>query len=228
MPQLQFHLTKPLCIMRKFQKYQRLDYDDDRYTYHDPKKWKPMWTKEEVLSCSSNFENDDADGDEMMMLMMITLVIIQWDLLNLSQTESQRRMLKGLFACEICEQDYTNGSNLVNHMVQHEGITCTHVTNVIRYFSHEKSFDNHARTHSDGLLTCDQCGKTFQYLGSLSNHFKTHTNKVYVCECEDCAKRNKSYSMYLEHIQYGHAETPDHPVHSLSKILPNTDSNVYP
>ena len=117
-----------------------------------------------------------------------------------------KKNVKGLFACEICEQDYTNGSNLVNHMAQHEGITYT-CDKCDKVFQSQKSFDNHARTHSDGLLTCDQCGKTFQYLGSLSNHFKTHTNKVYVCECEDCAKRNKSYSMYLEHIQYGHAET---------------------
>ena len=30
--------------------------DDDRNTWHDPKKWKPMWTKQEVPSCSSNEE----------------------------------------------------------------------------------------------------------------------------------------------------------------------------
>ena len=39
--------------------------DDDRNTWHDPKHWKLMWTKEEAVSCSSNEDNDgDDDGPD--------------------------------------------------------------------------------------------------------------------------------------------------------------------
>ena len=41
--------------------------------------------------------------------------------------------VKGLFACEICGQDYTSRSDLANHMAKHAGIT----------------------------YTCDKCGKNF-------------------------------------------------------------------
>ena len=62
--------------------------------------------------------------------------------------------------------------------------------------------------HRQGLLACDQCGKTFEYPGSLSNHMKVHSDTVYVCEVQNCGKENKSYAMHLEHVQFGHTAKP--------------------
>ena len=178
--------------------------DDDRNTWHDPKCWKLMWTKEEAVSCSSNEDNDgDDDGPDQ-------------DDGNSSQypmgpikpsRKKPKNNIKGLSACEICVQDYANTSDLANHIAQHEGVTFTCDT-CDKVFRSRKSFDNHACSHREGPYTCDQCGKSFEYPGSLSNHKDTHTGKVYVCEIKNCGKEHKSYPMHLEHIQHGHTEKP--------------------
>ena len=41
----------------------RPESDEDTNTYHDPKRRKPMWTKEEAPSCSCN-EEDEAPGEQ--------------------------------------------------------------------------------------------------------------------------------------------------------------------
>ena len=165
-----------------------------------------MWTKEEAPACSSNDENADDEADAP-----------DQDDGNSSQypmgpvkpgrKKKPKKNIKGLFACEICGQDYANGSDLANHIAQHEGVTYTCET-YDKVFQSRKSFDNHAHSHREGPYTCDQCGKTFDYVGSLSNHMDMHSGKVYVCEIQTCGKQHKSYPMHLEHVQYGHTAKP--------------------
>ena len=101
----------------------------------------------------------------------------------------------------------------------------THVNNVSKYSIHKKSFEVHVKVHEDAPLTCNQCGKKFKLPSSLSNHVKSHQIKEYICKCEDCQKVNKSYSMHLEPIQYGHIEKPTICC-NYCDIISNTDTNV--
>ena len=173
--------------------------DLDINMYHDPKRSKPMWTKEEVPSCSSASEQEDIDAAE-------NSVQYPMGLVKPFQRRSKTNV-KGLFACEICRQDYTSRSDLANHTAQHAGITYT-CDKCEKNFHSRKSFENHAHVHRDGLYQCNQCGKTFEYPGSLSNHVKKHSNKTYVCKHEGCDKESRSYAMHHEHLQFGHTEKP--------------------
>ena len=50
---------KTIGYNEEISKIPRPYYDDNRNIFHNPKKWKLIWSKEEVPSCISNSENDD-------------------------------------------------------------------------------------------------------------------------------------------------------------------------
>ena len=107
--------------------------------------------------------------------------------------------------CQTCGQKYLNDSDLNNHTAQHEGITYNYDTCLKTFYS-RKSFDTHNKGHVQGLFICNQCGKTFDYEGSLQNHVLKHKGIVYHCDVQGCAHISKSKAMHREHKQYGHTE----------------------
>ena len=93
----------------------------DIKTYHDPWKRKPMWMKVEAPSCSSNSDGEDvAEQDQEQQN------VLQYPMGPIKPGKKKSKSnVKGLYACEICGQDYTNKSDLANHTAQHEGVTYT-------------------------------------------------------------------------------------------------------
>ena len=130
--------------------------DDDRNFYHDKSVYYNIKVKQEVSS------------DEEKNATAIPIGPIQPH-----QPQKKSRHIKVKYICHICGQDYLNESDLTNHIAQHEGImyncdTC-HKT-----FHSRKSFDTHNKVYLEGLLIYNQCGKTFEYVGSLQNHLQKH------------------------------------------------------
>ena len=94
--------------------------DDDRNSWHNPSKWKLMCMKQEVPSCSSNEDSDDPTHDDVDTVPMGPV----------KPGKKPKKNIKGLYACEVCGQDYTNCSDLANHTAQHAGVMYTCIEKV--------------------------------------------------------------------------------------------------
>ena len=110
------------------------------------------------------------------------------------------------FSCEQCGKKFRDSQELRNHQTNHsiEIYRCMRCTTVCRS---ERSFANHHNTHVNCMHACPapDCGMQFTLKSSLTNHLQKHSNQV--LKCDRCTKTFKYRQSQLEHIKYRHRET---------------------
>ena len=109
--------------------------DDNKNIHIDPKKRGSFTVEAEAPNCSSSDEEPQAASMPMGPVK--------------AKIHQHQPAVKGLHICQVCSQDYTNRSDLSNHIAQHQGLeyTCEQCEKI---FYSRKSFENHTKDHTEG------------------------------------------------------------------------------
>ena len=105
-----------------------------------------------------------------------------------------------VFACPVCNRNYSSESKLQNHKRVHIEYTCSVCEKI---FKLKSAFTTHKKMHSlefgNILYTCSYCSKGFAQRGNLIVHERIHTgDKPYLCA--NCEKRFKSTGQLRKHM----------------------------
>ena len=111
---------------------------------------------------------------------------------------------RGKYVCQLCQDTFHTLQDLQDHVATHEKVTFK--CNICGKKSKSKrSLANHIRRHNE-MYTCALCDKKYTSKSSLWNHQRAHTGQIDVCK--KCKKSFENHALYLEHINYAHAEQP--------------------
>ena len=113
---------------------------------------------------------------------------------------------KPQYSCSDCDKMFCDSQELRNHTSNHhkEIYKCLKCNNISRTI---RSFFNHYDTHQKPPNQCpvETCSMTFDRKSSLTNHLQKHSD--FRMTCEKCGKKFQYRQSYLEHIEYRHRPT---------------------
>ena len=101
------------------------------------------------------------------------------------------------YICETCDKMYTDFISYQTHLKSHSVYNCMKCP---QSFSSKELLNQHKEIkHSDVILSCEYCGKTYNNKNSFTRHKKSHTHKFCCMRChhyfkekEDLTKHNLS------------------------------------
>ncbi|XP_061574017.1 zinc finger protein 62 homolog [Cololabis saira] len=115
---------------------------------------------------------------------------------------------KKVFSCSTCRKEFSNSSNLMDHMKIHTGerlYLCNTCDKTFTYLSYLK---RHITTHTgEKPYICKTCGKSYRLHSHLVIHSKTHMDeKPYICKT--CGKSYKQRCHLVVHSRTHTGERP--------------------
>ncbi|XP_071540050.1 uncharacterized protein [Panulirus ornatus] len=112
------------------------------------------------------------------------------------------------YKCQICEQEFKNGTQLKNHTWRHTGEKPYSCVICQATFTQQSNLKTHMRIHTgERPYTCEECNATFTQISNLRTHQKIHTGeKPY--ECDICLTRFSQQSNLKSHKLIHSGERP--------------------
>lgn len=113
-----------------------------------------------------------------------------------------------LYKCQICEQEFKNGTQLKNHTWRHTGEKPYACEICQATFTQQSNLKTHMRIHTgERPYKCEECNAAFTQISNLRTHQKTHTGeKPY--ECDICFTRFSQQSNLKSHKLIHSGERP--------------------
>ena len=95
--------------------------------------------------------------------------------------------------CAMCGKTFESRSKLTQHSIQtHEEKKCDECGNMFK----KANFARHLKVHTgrSSVLTCEECGKTFNRTDVFRKHVNRFHGETAEHECGDCKKTTSSFN----------------------------------
>lgn len=126
----------------------------------------------------------------------------------LMRAKLQKGRQSKTYRCQMCDQEFKNGTQLKNHTWRHTGEKPYSCTLCQATFTQQSNLKTHMRIHTgERPYTCEECSATFTQISNLRTHQKIHTGeKPY--ECDICFTRFSQQSNLKSHKLIHSGERP--------------------
>lgn len=110
---------------------------------------------------------------------------------------------KTWYACTMCGEKYSDRSELMYHMRQHNALRPFHCPDCGKTFRQQSHLNVHVRIHTgEKPFACGVCGKAFRQKAIVDQHMRTHTQlRPYACTYDNCFKKFGQKTSFDNHIK---------------------------
>jgi len=110
---------------------------------------------------------------------------------------------KTWYACTVCGEKYSDRSELMYHMRQHNAQRPFHCPDCGKTFRQQSHLNVHVRIHTgEKPFACGVCGKAFRQKAIVDQHMRTHTQlRPYACTYDNCFKKFGQKTSFDNHIK---------------------------